>query len=238
VVTEGVGRWIVQAIGRTRLHVFIFAFVGHLAAARIANNWELGDRLVSPLWPAAGVSVGLTLIVGKKWWLVIVGAAIGKLVNVIVFLDITSPRQIAALLTAQTVELIVAAMVGQYLLKPPEASRDAVRTIRLVLLGSMLAAAIGAGLVATLSGFEDPSRTARDWFIGDGLGILVAAPAIYSLSIEFVRSPHNRFAGAELGVSLTLLTVITIVGFRADTPLIVLTIPLIAWLAVRFGPIA
>ncbi|MEL6891358.1 MAG: PAS domain-containing protein [Actinomycetota bacterium] len=204
----------------------------HLAFARLASVWEFDDRFVNPLWPAVGVVIGTAMAIRHHWWLVVIGALVGKVINTVVFLPDTSGQTIVAALVAQGAEQVLAIRLALHILAPPEISRPSARTIGLVVVGTAGSAALGGGLLVSIGQFG--ATEFRDWFVGESAGMLLGAPTAYGLwrrSLLRERIGHP----VETVASVVVVAAFTVWSFELQLPVVYFLLPLIAWIGVRFG---
>lgn len=219
---------------RRALGVAVLGFIGHLTFARIATLWEFPDDPVIALWPAVGIVIGIAMLAHTQWWWVLIGAWIAKTADLLVTASDLPVRTMIALLAAQVVEQTIATTVALSVIHPPEILRRATRTVPMVVGGAVMSAAIGAATLVAIGEFDDAWVSFRAWFIGDGVGIVIGAPTVYSLG-QIRRVPRGVGAGIEVAVSIIVTCAITVWAFESSTPIVLLTIPAIGWLAVRFG---
>jgi PAS domain S-box-containing protein len=214
--------------------LYFLAGLAGLAVPFTAGN-------VSPVWPAAGVAVACLLLFGWQCWPGIFLAAF--LVNYIFHLSFLTALGLAGGNTA-------AALTGVYLVHRIAGFRSSLTRLRDMIALMVLAAALSSTISATmgsgvliLTGVKPWATAPSSWlmyYLGDSMGILLAAPLLLSFR-ELVRL---RFSArmAEL-VALLLLTLVTSVllfderlFFAArHTVLALVVFPFVLWAAIRFG---
>ncbi len=206
----------------------------HLAFARLATLWEFEDTTAVAFWPAVGVVVGAAMAAERQWWFVIVGALVAKAVNQTSIEDDVAGRVVLAVLVAQAVEQVLATRLGLHVIQPPEIRRPSSRTTAFVVGGTALAASIGAALFVTISNAGDGFDAFRDWFVGDAVGIVLGAPTAYALG-RARELPGRSSDLLELALTVLALGALTAWAFTVDEPVAFLVLPLVGWLALRFG---
>jgi len=196
---------------------------------------------VSPVWPASGAALACLLLFGWRCWPAICLAAF--LVNYVSHLPFLAALGLAAGNTAS-------ALAGTYLLHKISGFRTPLTRLRdmlgLMLLAAMLCSAISAsiGTSALLSFGVRPGESADHlwltYYLGDAMGILLAAPLLLSLRELFDLRSVVRVV--EL-IGLLLLTALTCVLLFDEhiyfairhTVLALFVVPFVLWAAIRFG---
>ena len=226
----------VLGAGSTRRAAVLVAigFALHLGFARLAKLWEFDDTTAIAFWPAVGVVVGAAMVAERQWWFVIVGALAAKALNQGVLEDDVEARILLAVLVAQAVEQILTTRLGLHVIQPPEIRRPSSRTTALVVGGTVLAAALGAALFVTIGDAGDGFDSFRDWFVGDATGIVLGAPSVYAIG-RYRELPGRSDDLLELVATIVALGALTGWAFEIETPAALLILPVIAWMALRFG---
>jgi PAS domain S-box-containing protein len=196
---------------------------------------------VSPIWPASGVALASLFVFGWRCWPAVTVAAF--LVN---YISLLSPFAALGLALGNT----AASLSGYFLLRripgfQPSLSRlqDLLGLIAFAaVISSTISASFGC-IVFSVSGIKPWGSLAASWlmyYMGDAMGILLAAPALLSLE-DFAR--RHRFRRiAELGCLLFLLATTCVLLFDErinvgahHTALTLLVFPFVLWAAIRFG---
>jgi diguanylate cyclase (GGDEF)-like protein/PAS domain S-box-containing protein len=226
---------------RLRGHVRQLRFLGDVVLLTVA--YYLLARLglsvgslpgnVSPVWPPAGLALAVLLLRGRRLW---PGVALGALaVNALGGgVPLASALGMAAGNTLAAVGAVT--MLGKVGFRPAlDRARDVGALIVVAATASAVSAAAGT-LSLYLGGIlpADAFRTAwRTWWLGDGLGVLVVAPALLAASflIWWRGSVWARLelTGFLVVVAVTGLSVIGPAGYPY------LALPLVAFGAVRWG---
>ena len=214
--------------------LYFLAGLAGLAVPFTAGN-------VSPVWPAAGVALACLLLFGWRCWPGVFLAAF--LVNYISPLPFPAALGLAGGNTA-------AALAGVFLVRRIGGFRISLARLRdmiaLILLAAALSSTISASIgtgVLILTGVKPWATAASSWltyYLGDGMGILLAAP----LLLSFREPVRLRFSARAVELAaLLLLTFVTSVllfderlFFAArHTVLALVVFPFVLWAAIRFG---
>jgi integral membrane sensor domain MASE1 len=186
-------------------------------------------------WPAAGVSLGLLLLLPpRRWGWVIAGVAVAEFGG-----DIYHDYPTASILW-WTLGNCVEPMVGALLIRrfsSPDGELVPVRKLMGffvfgVIAGPVVGASIGS--IGSLA-FNPLSVVWPKYVIGDALGVLVMAP----LLLVWKERTHARAWEERVG-AVALPGIITLLVFRNwgvewDVSLPYLIIPALIWTALRFG---
>jgi PAS domain S-box-containing protein len=213
--------------------LYFLAGMAGLAVPFTAGN-------VSPVWPASGVALACLLLFGWRCWPAIYLAAF--LVNYLSHLPLLASLGLAGGNTA-------AALAGVFLLHRIPGFQSSLTRLRdmlgLMVLAALLSSTISAsiGTAVLLSSSVKPWATETPlwlmYYLGDAMGILLAAPLLLSLR-ELVKL---RSAARMLELAgLLLLTSLTSVLLFDDhlyfatrhTVLALLVFPFVLWAAIRF----
>ncbi len=216
-----------QTLGANVVVAAIYV-VGALLGLRFASQPDN----VSPIWPLAGVLVGLMVRWGGRIW---PGILIGELVISGVYHAPLAQALIVAI--GSTVEIVVCtALVYGIVHHPPTVDR--LGNILALVVGAVIGAGCGATmgtlafLVSDTSGGVASGVTWVHWWVGDSIGIVALAP------LFLTYPPLTRYSRRQLieGVLLLLtLMLLTYLVFGARLSFAYLIIPLITWSVVRFG---
>jgi PAS domain S-box-containing protein len=225
----------------------VLALVGDYLCAAIGYGLTLRPGSVVVLWPAAGFLLAV-LILGERrvWGALVLGAAIGGTLADLQHGTAFGFAVLAAV--ANCTESVAAAWVVTTIAGP----RVALRTLREV-MAVVFGAAVVSNAVTALLGAIVLARGGRSsywsawsvWWTGDGMGMLIVAPAI--LAWAGVIRARERVSRAMLMEAGIVLAAIAVVGpfvlwgppLAAPTPARdpYLLFPLLLWMAARFGPL-
>ncbi len=187
--------------------------LGYYALAKLGLQFYSPELGVSPVWPASGLAVALIRSVGRRMWpAIFIGALLAS---------VFGQSQVVALITAagSTLEGLVGGLIVTRL-----ASRYGDNFIVARVLGIVLAA-LWAALIGTAVGVSaafafgglTTDRLAESWFtwwVGDALGILIVAPALFALRGRYASELGVRATGQRLA-ALGLATISVLLLSRA-----------------------
>jgi PAS domain S-box-containing protein len=232
-------RWI-GAIGLAIAVGIAYFFAAQLGLALLAK-----PDGVALFWPAAGVSCGALIALGRHARLPVVsGAMIATIVA-----NLMGDRSIwsaAAFALCNAGEALFAA----WLIERHFGSGFSLGRLRNVmgLLAAAVAATAASGIGGTVATklFHSPTATIwtiwQHWFASDAIGIITVAPLVIGLA-EALREPPPRNEIMEGVVALMTLMVITITIVSLspgpwETMLpVALLFPILLWLAARCQPV-
>jgi diguanylate cyclase (GGDEF)-like protein len=196
----------------------------------------------SAVWPPTGLALAAVLVLGYRIWPAIFAGAF--LVNITTAGSLATSLGIA---TGNTLE----AMIGAYLVNRFANGRHAFNraqdTFALAFLAGMLSTAVSATFGVTsltlggFSGWSDYGRVWLTWWLGDAAGVLIVAP----VALLWYLSPHLRCRRGQLLEAMALLAAVISLGLivfadvlpalSGDYPVWFFCIPLLVWIAARFG---
>ena len=223
--------WLLQA-GIVFAAYYLAGKLGQASAERSSN--------LGPLWPAYGIALAALLRLGYRMIPVVAAAAF--------LVASQSPVPLVAA-AGQALSTTFAAFAGCYLLRRlgfdyrlPRL-RDA---LHLVLVGAFLSPVVSASLGITvlyLAGIEPYAHISHAWLIywmGDGTGVLLAAPLALSIDRPGAGLGSGRLAEYAILNLLLLLPCLAIFGnlglLGAGQDILTFSVlPFIMWAAIRFG---
>lgn len=231
------GSWL--GVGRFRatpvVVVMVVTSVAYAAGSMVAYAFFHASSAGAVLFPSAGVSFAALVLTNKRRWpWVIAAVAITELV-----VDLSQGQSIrvaCGFVLANTIEPLVGAGLFRRYFDDFDLGRlrDLLAFIGIgVVAGPFVGALIG-GTTISIGFHQGWLGAVLPFWAGDGLGVVTVGGVILTsrLSVTLARS-----AGCLLMVvSGTVL--LTVVGFwPASVPLIYLPMPLLFWLAFRFGAV-
>jgi len=214
--------------------LYFLAGMAGLAVPFTAGN-------VSPVWPASGVALACLLLFGLRCWPAIYLAAF--LINFLWHLPLMASLGLAGGNTA-------AAVAGAFMLRSIPGFQTSLTRLRdmlgLMVLAAFLCSAISSSIgtgIFLFSGLRPWSVETPLWtlyYLGDAMGILLAAPLLLSLhELVKLRSVARilELAGLLLLAAFTSVLLFDEHLYFADrhTVLALLVFPFVLWAAIRFG---
>ena len=209
----------------------------YLGTAKLGLLAAIAQRVVSSVWPPAGIALAALLLWGVRLWPAVwIGAFL---------LNATSgvPATGAAIIAAGNA---IEAVVGALLLTRVVRFRPALDRLRDVLalagIGALLTPAIAATIGTATLGWAGQSTAAQHarlwlvWWSGDALGILTVAPLLLTWVAGAFPSGSPRARAVEATVLAIVLGIALRVLFVTPLPYVYLVFPVGAWAALRFGP--
>ena len=228
---ERVGEWAAFVAANIALAT-VYAGVARLSLAAATEH-----RVVSSIWPPAGIALFALLRFGPRYW---PGVALGAWI-----LNASSgvaPLAAAAIAAGDMLE----AVVGAWLVRRVTGQRRALSRVRDVLaltilagVGStMIAATIGVGtLVISGSASTTPALSLwLEWWTGDAVGILLVAPLLLVWTTPEHAPPGIRWRWVEAALLFLMLVLLTDQLFSRSAMLVFAVYPVGMWIAWRFGP--
>jgi PAS domain S-box-containing protein len=239
---------------RRPLLLFLVVAAGYAAGSQLSYSWFGADGVSASFFPAAGVTLAALVLVERRLWAVVLSAA----ASAEVLLDLAHDIDLAPALgyaAANTVQPLVAAL----LLTSVRPRVDLARTTDLVafiacavVAGPAVGAVAGASTFVLLDGGDGWARFAGEWWVGDGLGVLVIGGLILSLRPGArISDRGRRLPEAVVIAAVTALAtwalfwfdwlplvfvptaLLLVCGFRLDTRAVAVTGALIAFIAAQ-----
>lgn len=207
-----------------------------LAAMAIVMSQPMGSG--ASFWPAAGVTFAVLLRQPAHRW----GWVLGGVATADLGVALTSGAPpVAALLwcAGNLLEPVVGASLAGRLGNREGLPTPVGNLLRVLLPGVLVGPALGAavGAVGTALSYPVPyAMVWGQWLLGDGLGVLVVAPALLTIG----RGQHPRRHPAEAVGLAAVTAIVALAAFRSwsvgwDLALPYLVLPLITWAALRHG---
>jgi len=240
---------LVEAAGRRRMVVLAVlaaaAGVAYFLAARLSLFLLTQPDGVAVFWPAAGVSSGLLIALGRdvRW-----PVAIGTIVATIAA-NLTSDRTIWASIAFACCNageaLLIAWLIERF--GGRDFSLDRVRHVIWLLAAAIIGtAASGLGGTVAYKLLHSPDVPAlvtwQHWFSSDAIGVITVAPLIIGLG-SVLRAPPPRaeiFEGMAALVSVAAAIVAVIFFLPEPWSEVIVPVemlfPLLLWLAARCRP--
>lgn len=221
---------------RHRLVLAALVAAGNYGCALLGYTFMIRPAGVSMVWPGSGFVLALLLLVdARRWPAVLLGAITGN-----VAADLQHGASVGLALGGGAVNalesLVAAALLVRFL-----GRGIAFNTLREV-GGLIVGAAVFSNAATALLGavvLTDWTHGSfwRGWFVwwtGDGMGMLIVAPAILTWAHLARSRPRLRpWAGFQIALMLAA-TVLMARAALSQYPYV--AFPLLLWSAVRFGP--
>jgi signal transduction histidine kinase len=215
---------------------------GYVLAGKLGLQMAVFHPSATPVWPPTGISLAAFLLFGYWVWpAVFLGALV---VNVTTVGSIASSLGIA---TGNTLEGLVGAYLVNHFANGRKLFGQQGDTLKFVLLAALLSTIVSPTIGVTslsLGGYADWENywaIWMTWWLGDAVGALIVTPAI----ILWASDPSlnwRRSRLLEIGLSITLLCVVTWIVFQSSQamtapnyPLAFLSLSILIWVAVRLG---
>jgi len=218
--------------------LFLLVAASYLAFAQYVVFLNDPVNFGAGFWPAAGLSLGLLLLVRRRrWGWVLGGVAVAEFGG-----DLAHgyPPMAALLWTAgNCIEPLVGAVLlrrwgngAGWLVPVHQLLRF---LLAAVVFGPLAGASIGTLGTLVAVGPVGMWQVWPKYFVGDALGVLVIAPLL--LCWKEQRIGRHLSETLTLGLSLLAVTVVSFdsLGYVWDSALPYLVIPLLTWAALRYG---
>jgi PAS domain S-box-containing protein len=203
------------------------------ASAKLSLLLAIPPGYATAIWPASGIALAGLLILGARAW---PGVWIGSLAaNLTVEASIPVSMLIA---TGSSLQAGAASALVRRLIGVPyrfESADQVVKFVAAAALCSVIAptfALLPLAAMHTLSPGE-LFWNWRTWWQGDTCGMLLAAPLVLSWSIRGMSWTPRKIL--EAAVLAALLLAASEVAFAGDLGRTFMVVPLIVWVAFRFG---
>ena len=222
---------------RLHLAVLILVAAAYAAGSQMAYSWFGADGVTASFFPAAGVSLSALVLAPRRLWPTILLAVAGTEAS----LDVWHDLGLAASLGYAGANA-VQAVVGAVLLRTWSARPDLRQLADLgaflvaaVLLAPLVGGILGATTVVVLGDGDNWLRFAVEWWVGDGLGVLVVGAAVLSLAQAGGASSRSAppWEGMLLAVGTVLAT--AMLFWLRWTPMAFPVVALLLLLAFRHG---
>ena len=223
------------------LCMMIVVGLAYAAGSQMSYEWFAADGTSASFFPAAGVTMAALLTLDRRWWpSVLVGVGSAE-----VLIDLThhlTLTQSLAYAGANLVQPVVAAVVLLRSAGRLDLARVGHLTAFLLgavvigpLVGGIAGASVHVATVHVATGGEEWARFVVEWWIGDGLGVLVVGGILLGLR---ATTPRGAVAAGTLErlIYLGMAVVGAFIAFRFDVfALVYLPFGLLFLIAVRAG---
>ncbi len=218
------------------------ALLGIVAAAYLAfaqaSIW-LNDPIQfgAAFWPAAGLSLGLLLLLDRRAWpWILGGVALAEVGGDL--LHGYAPGAIAFWTAGNVIEPLVGAVLIRRFVSRHGSLTPVRSLIGFLVAGVFVGPLVGAtiGSIGTIAfGGLAPASVWPKYLVGDALGVLVVAPVL--LTWGHSGAAGSRLEGAVLALTSAVTTLLVFQNWDVvwDVTLPYLIIPLLVWAGLRFG---
>ena len=219
--------------------------VAYYLAGQLGVGLILKPEGVAVFWPAAGVSSGVLIALGRlARWPMAAGVIAA---TVVVHLAIADPLWAGVALGVSNAAeaLITAGLIEHYF--GEDFALDRLRKVIGLLIAAVVGTAIsgigGAMTYRVLSGPSAEMLTSwQHWFASDVIGIIIVAPLVIGLAAALRRQlPHSELVeGAVALLALAIMTAIVIVlppEFWVTVLPIAALFPILFWITARCRPV-
>jgi PAS domain S-box-containing protein len=219
--------------------------IAYFLAAKLSLGLLTKPDGVAPFWPAAGVSSGVLIVLGRDARLPVAGGAIVATIIANLMADRTIWSATAFALCNAGEALLIAWQIEHYF--GSGFSLDKLRNV-LGLLGAAVRATAASGIGGTVAYqfFHSPAApiwtTWEHWFASDAVGVITVAPLVIGLA-EAVRYPPRRSEIIEGIVALVALAVMTVIVVSlppepwVTVVPVALLFPILLWISARCQPV-
>jgi len=227
------------AAGARTLGIIAALALVYAGLGRLGLSFAVVHPAVSPLWPPTGLALAALLGFGYRVW---PGILIGAFA---VNLPVThSPGWALAIAIGNTMEAVLAAFLVRRFAHGARAflrARDIlVFAIMAGLVSPVLSASVGTTALglAGLASWGDYASLWLTWWLGDGAGALLFAPALilWAAPDALAALRHRWGEAGAFFVTIVLVGLFVFGGISpSGYPLSFLPFPVLLWPALRFG---
>ena len=230
-----------------RFLVTISVALVYLVLGLLGQTMAIAPGNVTPVWPPSGFALAIIFIFGKSMWPgIFLGAFI---VNTHAFFDISSLNTfISAIVAGLTISAgsLLQLVLGSWILKerlntpiygtPSAFLFFSIATPIICLVSSSIGTA--SLFLANETSGSECIRIWTTWWLGDTLGIILAAPIIL-MAYDLRPTPHIKPAVLMSLAALVLTTLFSFGVFFNDAmshyPLAFLSLPVLLFFSFQFG---
>ena len=222
---------------RRAVALAVLVGLAYALGSEIAAAWFDADGANASFFPAAGVTMAAVIALDTRWWpSVIVGAGVAE-----VLVDLSHGLSFETSIAYAGANL-GQALVGGLVLGQWRGRMDVARLGHLaafvlggVLFAPMIGGALGASVHRWVDGGAGWWRFAVEWWVGDGLGVLVVGGTILGLLASTARGAVPA-GGLERAAVAAVVVGTTFLAFRLDWfALVYLPFALLFVIAIRAG---
>ena len=210
--------------------------LAYYALAKLGMQFFSRELGVSPIWPASGLAVAMIRLCGQRMWPAILIGALAA--------SVFGQSQIVAVISAvgSTLEGVVGGLIVTRLVSRHSDSFIMARVLGIV-LAALWAALIGTtlGVSATYAfggvTVEGLGAAWFSWWVGDALGILIVAPALFAMLGRYANNLGLRAAAWRIAALALAIGAVLLVGRAggAAAVAVFLTFPIVILAGHWFG---
>lgn len=220
-------------------------FAAYLAAAKLGLKFAVIGETVSLMWPPSGIALAALSMAGYRYWPAVALGAFAANAG-----GHLAPAGLAAIVAGNTLEPLCGACLLKKL-KFSAALDEVPDVFSLILAAGFAATAVAASfgsLGLWLGGGIQPGAllsTWLAWWLGDGMGVLVIAPLLFT-GLARLRRPAESASRGSIPEALILLFALSAIGNHVfltsryaglnHFQLSLYVFPFAIWSAMRFGP--
>lgn len=210
----------------------------YTAAGKAGLHWGIVNPSASPVWAPTGIAIAAFVLGGGRVWPAIFAGAF--LYN---FTTAGSLATSAGIALGNTLEGAIGAGLVQRYANGAHAFDRGRDVVRFVVLAGLLATTVSPTVGVTTLAFggyakwSDYGPIWLTWWLGDATGAILVAPVL----ILWGQRRRIRWGSIQVVEVLALVTAILVVSALAFGPLGgpslgFLSVPVLIWAALRFGP--
>lgn len=234
------------------LWIFVVVAAAYASGSQFAYSWFGANDLGASFFPAAGVTMAALILVERRLWPIVLLAA-GAAEFTVDVLQGTPPAAAAGYAVANLAQPLLGATLVTRMRPRLDLARIDDLLVFLafaVVVAPALGGVLGASTFTLFDGGDAWARFAAEWWVGDGLGVLVVGSAVIAARSGVRRAtPPPRLLEAAaiagacaaasfalfwwewLAAALVLFMFMIVAGFRLDTWAVALTGALVAFIA-------
>jgi integral membrane sensor domain MASE1 len=220
--------------------VHLILFAGAYAAAAALGQWLMlpTDQMVT-LWPPSGLYLAVLLLCDQRqWWRWVMVALPADVAIETAFYPFTLSVGLVVA-AGDTLEALTGAYLVARCCGTPFRLQGPREVLGLTLLAGILSPALGGAIGAlalSLAKVQTFWTGWPLWWIGDAVGVLIAAPLVLVVLEGGASWREIRgLRAAELAAMIMTLAIVAHTVFSHEPPLVYLILPPLLWATLRFG---
>lgn len=220
------------------LEIIVIIVVYFAISWGVVNGIPKNPTTPSPLWPGAGIIIGLLLVWGRSRWFGVFLATFIYNLHRRGFTLILPPL-------GASIGSTIGALITVSLILKFTRTNYPIRRVRHVVIFCLCAIFTGVIFQASIGilsyvyhmgkAWHDLPSIFFNWWVGDAISILLFAPLVFT----WLRSPKDSKIKSclswEVFAVLSSLTIVAYLAFYKSQPIEYLLLPPLLWSAFRFG---